>query len=52
MAVLSILSFDVDRILSHLWVIIILILAVLLLDSILLFLHQRRTQEQKANPHD
>jgi len=47
MAVLSILSFDVDRILSHLWVIIILILAVLLLDSILLFLHQRRTQEQK-----
>ena len=34
MAVLSILSFDVDRILSHLWVIIILILAVLLLDSI------------------
>ena len=44
---LSILSFDVDRILSHLWVIIILILAVLLLDSILLFLHQRRTQEQK-----
>ena len=36
-----------DRILSHLWVIIILILAVLLLDSILLFLHQRRTQEQK-----
>ena len=47
MAVLSILSFDVDRILSHLWVIIILILAVLLLDSILLFLHQRRMQEQK-----
>ena len=47
MAVLSILSFDVDRILSNLWVIIILILAVLLLDSILLFLHQRRTQEQK-----
>ena len=47
MAVLSILSFDVDRILSHLWVIIILILAVLLLDSILLFLHQRRIQEQK-----
>lgn len=47
MAVLSILSFDVDRILTHLWVIIILILAVLLLDSILLFLHQRRTQEQK-----
>ena len=47
MAVLSILSFDVDKILSHLWVIIILILAVLLLDSILLFLHQRRTQEQK-----
>ena len=47
MAVLSIISFDVDRILSHLWVIIILILAVLLLDSILLFLHQRRMQEQK-----
>ena len=44
MAVLSILSFDVDRILSHLWVIIILILAVLLLGSIFLFLHQRRTQ--------
>ena len=29
------------------WIIIILILAVLLLDSILLFLHQRRMQEQK-----
>ena len=47
MAVLSILSFDVDRLLAHLWGILILILAVLLLDSILLFLHQRRTQEQK-----
>lgn len=47
MAVLSILSFDVNRIITHLWVIIILILAVLLLDSVLLFLHQRRTQEQK-----
>ena len=47
MAVLSILSFDVDRFLANLWIIIILILAVLLLDSILLFLHQRRTQEQK-----
>lgn len=47
MAVLSILSFDVDRILTHLWGIVILILAVLLLDSILLFFHQRRTQEQK-----
>ena len=47
MAVLSILSFDVDRLLANLWGIMILILAVLLLDSILLFLHQRRTQEQK-----
>ena len=47
MAVLSILSFDVDRLLANLWIIIILILAVLLLDSILLFLHQRRMQEQK-----
>ena len=47
MAVLSILSFDVDRFLANLWIIIILILAVLLLDSILLFLHQRRMQEQK-----
>lgn len=47
MAVLSILSFDVNRIIAHLWVIIILMLAVLLLDSVLLFLHQRRTQEQK-----
>ena len=47
MTVLSILSFDVDRLLANLWIIIILILAVLLLDSILLFLHQRRTQEQK-----
>lgn len=46
-AVLSILSFDVDKMIAHLWVIIILILAALLLDSILLFLHQRRTQEQK-----
>ena len=47
MAVLSIFSFDVDRLLANLWIIIILILAVLLLDSILLFLHQRRMQEQK-----
>lgn len=47
MTVLSILSFDVDRLLANLWIIIILILAVLLLDSILLFLHQRRMQEQK-----
>lgn len=47
MAVLSILSFDVNRIITHLWGIIILILAALLLDSVLLFLHQRRTQEQK-----
>ena len=47
MTVLSILSFDVDRLLANLWIINILILAVLLLDSILLFLHQRRIQEQK-----
>ena len=47
MTVLSILSFDVDRLLANLWIISILILAVLLLDSILLFLHQRRIQEQK-----
>lgn len=47
MTVLSILSFDVDRLLANLWIINILILAVLLLDSILLFLHQRRMQEQK-----
>ena len=47
MTVLSILSFDVDRLLANLWVIIILILAVLLLDSIMLFLYQRRTQDQK-----
>ena len=45
MTVLSILSFDVDRLLANLWIINILILAVLLLDSILLFLHQRRIQE-------
>ena len=38
---------DVDRLLANLWIINILILAVLLLDSILLFLHQRRIQEQK-----
>lgn len=47
MVVLSVLSFDVERFLAYLWVIIILFLAVLLLDCILLFLHQRRTQEQK-----
>ncbi|MGI5888472.1 MAG: sensor histidine kinase [Oscillospiraceae bacterium] len=47
MAVLSVFSFDVDRILAHLWMIVIIILAVLLLDSVLLFLHQRRMQEQK-----
>ena len=47
MTVLSVLSFNVERILSHLWLIAILFLALLLLDSILLFFYQRRTQEQK-----
>lgn len=47
MTLLSALSFDVERILSHLWLIAILFLSFLLLDSILLFFHQRRTQERK-----
>lgn len=47
MAVLSLLSFDVDRILDQLWPITIFIFAALLLDSILLFSHQRRLQEYK-----
>lgn len=46
-AVLSIFSFDVDQILTHLWMIVMIILAVLLLDSVLLSLHQRRMQERK-----
>lgn len=47
MAALFVFSFDVDRFLSYLWLIVILLLGLLLLDSILLFFHQRRTQERK-----
>ncbi len=36
-AVLTVLSFDVDQILSHLWLIVTLLLGILLLDSVLLF---------------
>ena len=46
-AVLTVLSFDVDQILSHLWLIVTLLLGILLLDSVLLFFHQRRGQERK-----
>lgn len=47
MTVLSVLSFDLERFLTHLWLIAILFLGLLLLDSILLFFHQRRMQERK-----
>ena len=47
MAALSVLSFHVDRFVSYLWLISVLLLALLLLDSILLFLHRRRMQERK-----
>ena len=47
MSVLSVLSFDVGRFLSHLWLISMLLLGLLLLDSVLLFFHQRRVQERK-----
>ena len=46
-AVLTVLSFDVDQILSHLWLIVTLLLGILLLDSVLLFFHQHRGQERK-----
>lgn len=47
MAALHVLSFDVQRVLSHIWLIAVLLLALLLADSILLFSHRRRVQEQK-----
>lgn len=47
MTALHALSFDVQRFLSHIWLITVLLLALLLADSILLFSHRRRMQEQK-----
>ena len=47
MAALTALSFQVEQFLSHIWLITILLLALLLLNSILLFWHRRRIQERK-----
>lgn len=47
MAALTALSFEAEQFLSHRWLIMVLLLALLLLDSVLLFLHRRKLQEQK-----
>lgn len=47
MAALTALSFQAEQFLSHLWLITVFLLAILLLNSILLFWHRRRIQERK-----
>ena len=51
-AVLTVLSFDVDQILSHLWLIVTLLLGILLLDSVLLFFSSAQRAGAQENAYD